>query len=135
MIKHTYDPDAKALYVYLADPQERVGTLEVRGDIKFRRPGKIVPFNGTILLDFTEEGALAGVEVLGSCISENLSKPQPLSSAKVELKVKLGVSFDEVQREANSIYNSFLSTGVKSEVYFTFNDKLYISKGTYCEEV
>lgn len=133
MIRHTYDREAKALYVQLDGPQERVGTLEVKGDIKFRRPGKVVPFEGTLLLDFTEEGQLVGVEVLGSRVPEGLTKPQPLYGAKVELQVGSGASFHDVTREANSIYNSLKSSGIKPDVTFRFNDDVWVSNGISCE--
>lgn len=134
MIRHTYDSEAKALYVQLDGPQERVGTLEVKGDIKFRRPGKVVPFEGTLLLDFTEEGQLAGVEVLGSRVPEGLAKPQPFSSAKVELNVGMTTLPDAV-REANSIYNALMSAGIKPDVTFRFNGILYSANGNHCDRV
>ncbi len=135
MIRHIYDSEVKALYIYLDEPQDRVGTLEVKGDIKFRKPGKIVPFEDTLLLDFTEEGSLVGIEVLGNRIPKCITNSQPLSAAKVELRVRPGASINDVMREANSIFSSLASTGIKPEVSFTFNDSKYTSNGYHCEKV
>ena len=136
MIKHNYDSETESLYVTLDPYHDRVGTLEVQGDIKFRKPTEIVPFDGLILLDFTKEGALVGVEVVSSkCIPNNIKKPQPIRAAKVELTPRCGSSISDMSMEANSIHNSFMSSGVKVEVSFKFNDELYISRGTHCERI
>jgi uncharacterized protein YuzE len=74
MIKYTYDPEVDAAYIYLREGDAKVGTLKVEGNIRFRKPSKTVKLEGDIILDFTEDGELAGVEILGSAIPSMLKK-------------------------------------------------------------
>ncbi len=59
MIKGTYDPEANAAYIYLADesrPEE----------VAFCYPCDPIGVQGMINLDFDGEGRLIGIEVLGA---------------------------------------------------------------------
>lgn len=71
MIKHNYDAKIKAAYVYL-ETVDKVGSLEVKGNIVYRKPSSVRELDGSVILDFNEAGELVGIEILGAAIPQSL---------------------------------------------------------------
>lgn len=59
------DKEAGAAYIYLTENRKgRVGTIEVQGYAKYRKPPESKKISG-VLLDFDEDKKLVGIELIG----------------------------------------------------------------------
>lgn len=132
MVISNYDKEANSVYILFDNSSDYVGTLQATGNIRFRKPYKIINLTSPILIDFTEKGTVVGIEICGSSIPGTLTQESCLHSAKIQLTPKSGTGILDISKEANSIYNSFKSSTKEPDITFIFNEKLYKSNGFDC---
>jgi len=129
MIKSTYDKIGSA-YIRLGK-SESVGTLEVKGRIRYRKPTRVVPLKGMVLLDFDRDQKLVGVEIVGDkTIPQEIKDRSSISDATVKLEARAGALLDSSIEEGNEIYSALLGLGVMVvAVEVTYNDIVYRCNG------
>jgi uncharacterized protein YuzE len=111
MITYTYDEEIRAAYIKIKEAS-RVGTLQVTGDIRYRKPAALAPLKELVILDFDENQELVGIELIGDRIPLTTKGKSSFQKATLTLILKPGANPEEAALEVENLRNALKCQGI-----------------------